>query len=391
MRVLITSKAGAGHLGPLLPFAHALRRARADVLIATPREAAPMVRAQRLPLWAFDDPPPDERDAIFAEVGRLPPELSGPPVVGDVFARIDARAAYPGILAACRAWKPDIVMSEMTEFAGPLVAEALGLPAVTVAILQMGKGAAMLESAEVRSALEDLRAQFGLDPDPDLARARSLPCLTLLPEALEDPAMAPPLPVMRFREVPDASRGPLWDWWLGDERPLVYITFGSAAPKTDLFPGVYRAAIDAVSAMSVRALVTIGRDRDPAELGPVSSNVRVEQWVPQQDVMPHAAAMACHGGSGTVTMGLAAGVPMAVLPLFADQPWNAERVAALGAGIALAGEPDAPAIRNAVGRLLAEPAYLGSARRVAAQMRALPPVDAAVGVVRELLADVLAA
>jgi len=260
-----------------------------------------------------------------------------------------------------------------------------------VAILQMGKGTAMLESAEVRSALEDLRAEFGLEPDPDLERARALPCLTLLPEALEDPALAQPLPVMRFREVPDASRGALWDWWLGDERPLVYITFGSAAPKTDLFPGVYRAAIDAVSAMSVRALVTIGRDRDPAELGPVSSNVRVEQWVPQQDVMPHAAAMVCHGGSGTVTMGLAAGVPMAVLPLFADQPWNAERVAALGAGIALAGEPGAEAIRNAVGRLLADSGYRGSARRVAVQMRALPPVDAAVGVVRELLADVLAA
>jgi UDP:flavonoid glycosyltransferase YjiC (YdhE family) len=391
MRVLITSKAGAGHLGPLLPFAHALRRARADVLVAVPAEAAPMVRAQRLPLWAFDDPPSGERDAIFEEVGRLPPELSGPSVVGDVFARIDARAAYPGILAACRAWKPDIVMSETTEFAGPLVAEALGLPAVTIAIVQIGKGAAMMESAKVRSALEDLRAEFGLDADPDFERARALPCLTVLPEALEDPALAPHQPVMRFREVPDATRGALWDWWLGDERPLVYITFGSAAPKTDLFPGVYRAAIDAVSAMSVRALVTIGRDRDPAELGPVSSNVRVEQWVPQHDVMPHTAAMVCHGGSGTVTMGLAAGVPMAVLPLFADQPWNAERVAELGAGIALAGEPDPGGIRDAVSRLLAEPAFRGSARRVAAQMRALPPVDAAVGVVRDLLEDVLAA
>jgi UDP:flavonoid glycosyltransferase YjiC (YdhE family) len=123
----------------------------------------------------------------------------------------------------------------------------------------------------------------------------------------------------------------------------------------------------------------------------VSSNVRVEQWVPQHEVMPHAAAMLCHGGSGTVTMGLAAGVPMAVLPLFADQPWNAERVAALGAGIALTGEPSPDAIGTAVGRLLAEPAFRASARRVAGQMRALPPVDAAVGVVRELLADVLAA
>ena len=53
----MTTKAGAGHFGPLIPFARAFQRAGADVLIAAPREAAPMVRAEGLPLWAFDDPP----------------------------------------------------------------------------------------------------------------------------------------------------------------------------------------------------------------------------------------------------------------------------------------------------------------------------------------------
>jgi UDP:flavonoid glycosyltransferase YjiC (YdhE family) len=51
MRVLMTTKAGAGHFGPLIPFARAFQRAGADVLIAAPREAAPMVRAEGLPLW----------------------------------------------------------------------------------------------------------------------------------------------------------------------------------------------------------------------------------------------------------------------------------------------------------------------------------------------------
>ena len=121
-----------------------------------------------------------------------------------------------------------------------------------------------------------------------------------------------------------------------DGRPLVYVTFGSAAPSMDFFPGLYRAAIDALAGLPVRLLVTIGRDRDPAELGLVPANVRVERWVAQADLMPHVAAMVCHGGSGTVTMGLAAGVPMAVVPLFADQPWNASASTRWGEAVALA-------------------------------------------------------
>ena len=136
----MTTKDGAGHLGPLIPFARAFQRAGADVLIAAPGEAAPMVRAEGLPLWAFDDPPAAERDAIFAEVRAMSPEVSTVGrVVCDIFARIDARAAFPGILAACRAWGPDVLVSEVTEFAGPLAAEIAGVPSVCVGISQQGK------------------------------------------------------------------------------------------------------------------------------------------------------------------------------------------------------------------------------------------------------------
>jgi UDP:flavonoid glycosyltransferase YjiC (YdhE family) len=102
--------------------------------------------------------------------------------------------------------------------------------------------------------------------------------------------------------------------------------------------------------------------------------------------------MVCHGGSGTVTMGLAGGVPMAIVPLFADQPWNAERVDALGAGIALARGPlGIGSLRDAIVRLTGDPSYRSTAQRIAAEMHALPPVDSAVGVVRGLLVGSLAA
>jgi UDP:flavonoid glycosyltransferase YjiC (YdhE family) len=391
MRVLFTTKSGAGHLGPLIPFARAFRRAGHDILVAAPREAAGMVRAEGLPLWAFDDPPAGERDAIFQEVRQRSDAQTAARVIGDIFARIDARAAYPGVLAACRAWAPDVVISEITEFAGPLAAEVTGAPSVCVGISQQGKTERVIPV--VLDAVGELRERFGLRPDPAGARLLGRAYLTLMPAALEDPATRLQGHVERFREADLAVRRPLPDWWQDDERPLVYVTFGSVAPTIDeLYPDVYRGALDALAGLPVRVLMTVGRDRDPAELGPAPANARVERWVAQNDVMPHAAAMVCHGGSGTVTLGLAAGVPMAVVPLFADQPWNAERVAALGAGIALEGGPAALGrLRGAVAALTGDPAYGAVARRVADEMAALPPVDAAVDLVADLLDDRIAA
>jgi UDP:flavonoid glycosyltransferase YjiC (YdhE family) len=388
MRVLLTTKRGAGHFGPLIPFAHAFRRSGADVLVAAPHSAGAMVRAEGLPVWHFDDAPEQERDAVFAAVRALPEEERGPYVFAEAFVRIDARVALPGMLEVCRRWRPDVVISEVSEVAGPLVAEALGVPAVCVGIFQQAKGEWVMASGDVPAAIDGLRAELGLAPDPEGERLSSLPYLTLVPEALEDPHAPVSRSAWRFREADDERRARSSAPWAQTEEPLVYVTFGSVAPTMEFFPGVYRAAIDALSVLPVEVLVTVGRDRDPAELGPLPTNVHAERWVPQRDVMPHADAMVCHGGSGTVTMGLVAGVPMAVVPLFADQPYNAERIAAIGAGIALDGGPEAIAnLRDAVSRLLVDPAYRANAAAAAQEISASATVDVAPAVVRELLAD----
>jgi MGT family glycosyltransferase len=204
-----------------------------------------------------------------------------------------------------------------------------------------------------------------------------------MPEEFEDPAAPGPADALRFRERDDEAR-PLPDWWENTSWPLVYLTFGSVAPTMDFFPSMYRDALDALALLPVRVLVTVGRDRDPRELGPLPPNVHVARWVPQADVMPHTAVMICHGGSGTVRAGLAAGVPMVVVPLFADQPHNARRVAELGAGIAHDGTFG---LAESVRRLLVEPSYLQEAQRIAAVIRRLPTVDTATSIVRAMTAQ----
>jgi UDP:flavonoid glycosyltransferase YjiC (YdhE family) len=69
-------------------------------------------------------------------------------------------------------------------------------------------------------------------------------------------------------------------------------------------------------------------------------------------------------------------LPIVLVPLFADQPHNAQRVAAVGAGVVVAPEPRA--IRDGVSRVLASDSYAAASEGMAAEMRLNPPTDAAV-------------
>ncbi len=379
MRILISTRRGAGHFGPLVPFAKALLRDNHEILVTAPRSATPMIAAAGMDHHPIPDPPEDQRAPIVAKTAGLPPDERNARMV-DVFVRIDSRAAYPHVLDVVQSWRPDLVLFEESENAAPLAAEAAGVPAVCVGI--GARGVAEQFRPQITSAIGALRADLGLAPDPGLERFRAMPFFTLAPPSLEHPGALGPEGALRFRETDGDTPRPLPAWWTDDSRPLVYLTFGSVAPTMDHFPGLYRAAIDALAALDVRVLVTVGRARDPRELGPLPAHVHAARWVPQADVMPHAAAMVCHGGFGTVRAGLAAGVPMAVLPLFADQPYNARRVAELGAGIEL--EAGTDRLADAVRRLFDEPSYREAARRVADETRRLPTVDTATAILRRL-------
>jgi UDP:flavonoid glycosyltransferase YjiC (YdhE family) len=200
-----------------------------------------------------------------------------------------------------------------------------------------------------------------------VARIRAAPYVTRFPASLD----SSPFPVtLRSQPEPGMPRRPLPDWW-DRGGPLVYATFGTVAGTLTAGAAAYRAALDAVRGLPARVLLTIGHATDPAELGPVPSNVHVEAWVDQADVLASADALLCHGGSGTTFGALAAGVPLVFTPLFADQPVNARLVAGAGAGLIA----DAAGIRAALDTVLADPSYRSAARSIAAEMREHASVD----------------
>ena len=83
---------------------------------------------------------------------------------------------------------------------------------------------------------------------------------------------------------------------------------------------------------NVHLHITIGNQGDAAAWSDLPPNVHVEQWVPQRDVLNEASTIVCHGGMGTLLGALTAAVPAVVVPQFADQPHNADRIEATNDG-----------------------------------------------------------
>jgi UDP:flavonoid glycosyltransferase YjiC (YdhE family) len=377
MRALFSSTRGAGHFNPLVPFARAFERAGHDLLFAGPSDLAGAVDAAGFRFWQFDPPPEVELGAVWARVPELPPEEANEVVVGEVFGRLNTTAALPRLRAACEEWRPDVVVRDPNEYGSALAAELHGIPHARVAIglastEELGMGIAA-------SAIDAIRKAEGLPPDPDADRLRRAPYLSLFPPTLDEGAQPD---TQRFHDPAwDEPPGELLDWWPGRERePLVYVTFGSVAGSFPQALPVYGVAMRAVAELPVRVLLTVGRELDLDALPPAPENVRVERWVPQQDVLGHAAAALVHGGSGSTLGALAAGMPLVVMPLFADQPQNARRVAEVGAGVAVEPNRDdldatVSPLRQAIRTVLDDPSYGRAARALADELRAQPPVD----------------
>jgi UDP-N-acetylglucosamine:LPS N-acetylglucosamine transferase len=115
MRIVMTSNAGGGHLGPLFPFAKAFLRAGDEVLLAAPAQERRAVERADVPFHALPDPPQDELDAIYAAVRPLSNDDAGFRVMREVFAGIKLRASLPALVRLLADHRPDVVLREPTE------------------------------------------------------------------------------------------------------------------------------------------------------------------------------------------------------------------------------------------------------------------------------------
>jgi UDP:flavonoid glycosyltransferase YjiC (YdhE family) len=153
-------------------------------------------------------------------------------------------------------------------------------------------------------------------------------------------------------------------WPADDLRPMVLVSM-STLPQGQ-GPAMHN-IVEAVGRMPVRALVTLGPALNAEDFA-AERNVVFEKFVPHSAVLPHASAIVSQCGLSTIAKALRLGVPLVCIPLIADQPENAARIAAKGAGIWLSPSASPDQIREALNRVLSEPSFREAARRLGEQM-----------------------
>jgi UDP:flavonoid glycosyltransferase YjiC (YdhE family) len=167
----------------------------------------------------------------------------------------------------------------------------------------------------------------------------------------------------------------LWTspWPSDDARPLVLVSLSTL--RQGQAPTMRR-ILEALDGMPVRALVTLGPSLTRDEFH-APSNVVLEMFVPHGAVLPHVAAAITQCGLGTFTKALRHGVPLLCIPILADQPDNAARIVAYGAGLRLPPDASTERIRAALMRIVVEPRFREGAARFAAMANAALPGEVA--------------
>jgi UDP:flavonoid glycosyltransferase YjiC (YdhE family) len=385
MRVLFTTLAASGHLHPLVPVARALATAGHEVAVACAEEGRATVERQGFRFFPAGVGIAEARAAL-SPTGPDAPPAPYPLFDGrEAFGNFLPRRMLPGLLAAAEVWQPDLIVRDATEIAGLLAAELLGLPHASV---EVGVFLDIPFLADfVGDHLARLRAELGLPPDPDLTALYRHLHLSFAPPSYQDPARPLPATAVALRPVPFDRSGPeALPAWVDQlpPRPTVYATLGTVF-NGDL--DLLQAILAGLHDLPVNVVATVGRDGDPAALGPQPAHVRVEQYVPQSLLLPRCAAVVCHAGWNTVMAALGHGLPLVLMPIGADQPDNAERCRRLGVARVLAPEDRTPAAIGAAARaVLTEPGYWASAERLRVEMAALPGPDRAVPLLEELVA-----
>jgi len=375
VRVIVSCVPQTGHILPLLPLAQAFAAQGDDVVVASGPDAKEAVSSRGLEFRRVGPDFGSWYGALRSRTRGVPGDGLGPSrvlgyFVPRLFGEVGMALMLDELLELSRELRPSLLVFDPYLFAAPLVAALTGTHAVQHSIGPLVDPDVL---DLVADAVSPIWREFGRDVPP-AAGVYSGTTLTICPSSL-DPAGdglqgAQPLrPVPPPLAEPPGLRTALAD----PERPLAYLTLGTFSNNAvDLF----RLVLTALEDEPVNVLATIGRDNDPADLEPVPGNARVEQFIPQAELLPYCAAVVHHAGAGTSFGVLAHGLPSLALPQSADNFVIATRLAEAGVAHGLMpGDVTTAAVLAGLRSVLGASNYRQRARELAGEIAAMPSHD----------------
>jgi UDP:flavonoid glycosyltransferase YjiC (YdhE family) len=148
--------------------------------------------------------------------------------------------------------------------------------------------------------------------------------------------------------------------------PPIVFTLGSSAVwvARDFF----EESIKAAKLIGRRAVLLIGDERNLPHALP--EGIMALDYLPYQTLLPRACAVVHHGGVGTTSHGLLAGVPTLIVPFAFDQSDNAEHALKMGTSRTLYRDKyEAPRVANELEELLRRPSFARRALEVSQRLK----------------------
>ena len=340
-RLLIISWDGGGNVPPALNLGARLVRLGHRVRVLGWESMESRAAGAGLEFTAYPSMPPWPSGVSLQQAWkeRVIPALLGPGTRDDIGTEIED-------------FSPDVVVVDCMIGAGLEVAETLDLPrAILMHVLHStftdtwGGKATRAKNA----AYLDHAGQVLVLAPPGFDTAYRLPPNTSDVGPITDPEPSPQLSTRMTELLAEPGK------------PWVLLSLGTTLEdQATTLPGI----LEAVAELPIRVLLTLGGVLQPSAIDS-PPNVTVCGYIPHDSLMPHMAAVVSHGGLGTITAALAAGVPLVCIPQSRDQPDNAKRVVASGAGLAVDKNAPPAEIAAAIEGVLADPAMADKARHFA--------------------------
>ncbi|AOS64719.1 glycosyltransferase [Actinoalloteichus hymeniacidonis] len=361
MRMLFSAVSAYGHILPLAPLMQAAVDAGHDVALLTSEGVRPLAANELAAEVELLGVCAEAEDHI-AEAARRSggdPFHPTPEVIGEVFGNTRLILDAENGLSAASTWAPDLIVAELFDTVGPMIAARMELPWYQVGI---GPALPAVLAGEIDRSVLPHYERAGVKPVPAAGY------LDTCPAALQDPEWVSEIPVLPVRvgahRRPNPS-GIELPRFTDPSKPTVLLTLGTVFSEASTLA----ALCSAVAQADVNVLATLGvvLEESPEVTG--RGEVRFVPFAPLEELLKDVTLVVAAGGSGTVLGTLSRGIPLVLWPQGADQPINAARAAAAGVAL-VAGSADETS--EAVARALQDEQLHTRAAQVAADNELRP-------------------